>query len=221
MTGDAGLSLRGLSQRLGEAAPCAKRAARLIDWRERFAREAAATTERWAWLLDPIADVLGDSGVLVGDSATVCYYGAGPRLPARCPRGFLYPTGFGTLGYGLPAGIGAKLGRPDDPVVVLIGDGGIMFTLSELATAASLGIALPIVVVDNGGYGEIRDEMAARGDEPVAVSFPSPDFATLARTLGCHGVDARDGDDFTTALDRALHADRPTVIHVSDPASVS
>ena len=156
--------------------------------------------------------------MLVGDSATVCYYGAGPRLPAHGPRSFLYPTGFGTLGYGLPAGIGAKLARASAPVIVLIGDGGIMFTLAELATAAELGIGLPIVVMDNGGFGEIRDEMVARGDAPTAVSFRSPDFVTLAQSLGCHGTRARRPAELASALERGLSADRPTVIHVIEPA---
>jgi acetolactate synthase-1/2/3 large subunit len=185
-------------------------------WRERMTREAAQASDRWAHVLDPIGEVLGERGVLAGDSAMVCYRGAAVRLPAYRPRSFLYPTGFGTLGYGLPAAIGAKLGRPEDPVIVLIGDGGLMFTVAELAAAAQLGLALPVVVVDNGGYGEIRDEMVRRGDPPVAVELPTPDFAALAIALGCHGERVPDGDD--EALARALHtalgANRPTLLHV-------
>src|SRR6185437_6282657 len=113
---------------------------------------------------------------------------------------FLFPTGYGTLGYAVPAGIGAKVGRPSARVVALSGDGGLMFTVGELASAAQERLALPVVVVDNGGYGEIRREMAERGDPPLGVDFDSPDFPALGRALGCHGVFA----DSRAALDEAL-----------------
>ena len=80
---------------------------------------------------------------------------------------------------------------PEAPVVALLGDGGIMFTLAELATAADLA-ALPIVVVDNSGYGEIRHEMIDRDDPVHAVDLGHPDFPGLARSLGCHGVTIED-----------------------------
>ncbi len=103
----------------------------------------------------------------------------------------------------------------------MLGDGGVMFTVAELATAAELGIALPVVVVDNSGYGEIRNEMAERGDPVHAVTFPAPDFAALGRAVGCHGVtvdlSSADPAEVTTAVRDALVADRPTVIHVRMP----
>ena len=127
------------------------------------------------------------AAILAADSAMVCYYGALANLPAYAPATFLYPTGYGTLGYGLPAAIGAKLARPDVPVIALLGDGGVMFTIAELASAAQLRLPLPVVVVDNGGYGEIRAEMEERGDHVHAVDLDSPDFVGLGRALGCHG----------------------------------
>src|SRR5690606_7931340 len=154
--------------------------------------------------------------IVAGDSAMACYYGALSNLPLHRPGAFLYPTGAGTLGFGLPAGIGAKIAHPDTAVIVLQGDGGTMFTVPELAAAAELGIALPVVVVDNGGYGEIRNEMAAR-DEPVhAVALGRPDFPALARSMGCHGVGAADPAALTREIKAALEADRPTLIHVRE-----
>jgi thiamine pyrophosphate-dependent acetolactate synthase large subunit-like protein len=213
LVGDAALALEALLGGLG-AEPQRPDGGRARRWRAAFAAEAATETDRWGWILDPLAEAVGEHGVVAGDSAKVCYYGAAVRLPAQRPRSFLYPTGFGTLGYGLPAGVGAKLARPDDPVAVLIGDGGLMFTLGELAAAAQQGLALPVVVVDNGGYGEIRDEMLARGDAPLGVETGAPDFAALAIALGCHGVRADDAPALARALAGALAADRPTVIHV-------
>jgi acetolactate synthase-1/2/3 large subunit len=114
----------------------------------------------------------------------------------------------------VPAAIGAKVGRPDARVIALAGDGGVLFSITELAAAAQEGLALPVVVVDNGGYGEIRNEMRDRGDEPLGVDFPGLDFAALGRALNCHGVRADTGDEIGAALASAFAADRPTVIHV-------
>ncbi|HEY0573840.1 MAG TPA: thiamine pyrophosphate-dependent enzyme [Pseudonocardia sp.] len=93
-----------------------------------------------------MAPVVDASTVIAGDSTMACYYGVLSGLPVHRPSGFLYPTGGGTLGYGLPAAIGAMLAEPEARVLALLGDGGIMFTLSELATAAQLGLGLPVLV---------------------------------------------------------------------------
>ncbi|SDJ24369.1 acetolactate synthase-1/2/3 large subunit [Nonomuraea maritima] len=220
LTGDAALTLRELLARLGDAGPTGRspdeRAAR---WRGRKDAQAAREGEPWLWVVEALAETLGQDGVLAGDSTMACYYGALANLPAYAPRRFLYPTGYGTLGYGLPAAIGAALGRPGVPVAALLGDGGVMFTVAELATAVQLGLPLPVVVVDNGGYGEIRAEMAARHDPVHAVELPSPDFPLLARSLGADGVRADDRETLRAALAGALTSERPTVIHVREKGS--
>jgi acetolactate synthase-1/2/3 large subunit len=70
--------------------------------------------------------------------------------------------------------------------------------------------------VDNAGYGEIRNEMRERGDEPLGTELPSPDFPALGRALGCHGVRADTADEVEEALANAFAADRPTVVHVPE-----
>jgi thiamine pyrophosphate-dependent acetolactate synthase large subunit-like protein len=213
VVGDAAAALAGLLGRLGEGAGDGERAAR---WRARHLEEARGLGARWAWIFDGIAAALGRDGIVAGDSAMVCYRGAVAALPAYHPAAFLYPTGYGTLGYGLPAAIGAKVGRPEARVVALLGDGGIMFTIAELAAAAQLRLPLPVVVVDNAGYGEIRNEMAERGDPVHAVDLDSLDFAALGRVLGCEGGVVDDRDGLADALEQAFEADRPTVLHVHE-----
>jgi acetolactate synthase-1/2/3 large subunit len=213
VVGDAALALAGLRERLGEGMGDGERAAL---WRSRHLEEARTLGAPWAWILDGIAAALGRDGIVAGDSAMVCYRGAVAALPAYRPGSFLYPTGFGTLGYGLPAAIGAKLGRPEARVIALLGDGGIMFTIAELAAAAQLRLPLPVVVVDNGGYGEIRNEMAERGDPVHAVDLDTLDFAALGRVLGCEGMAVDDQGGLTEALERGFEADRPTVLHVHE-----
>src|SRR5215204_1791759 len=114
--------------------------------------DASDVRARLDWLA-AIDGVLGDDAIVAGDSAMCCYYGALGGLPARRPRSFLYPTGFGTLGYAVPAAMGAALAFPDRRVLALSGDGGLMFTLPELASVAALGIPLPVVVFVKEGYG--------------------------------------------------------------------
>jgi thiamine pyrophosphate-dependent acetolactate synthase large subunit-like protein len=213
VVGDAAAALAGLLGRLGEGAGDGERAAR---WRSRHLEEARVLGARWSWIFDGIAAALGRDGIVAGDNAMVCYRGAVAALPAYHPAAFLYPTGYGTLGYGLPAAIGAKVGRPEARVIALLGDGGIMFTIAELAAAAQLRLALPVVVVDNAGYGEIRNEMAERGDPVHAVDLDLIDFAALGRVLGCEGVVVDDRDGLADALERALEADRPTVLHLHE-----
>ena len=209
--GDAALSLAGLRARLGDGAPDTARAA---GWRERFRAAAAEDGARWADVLAALGDALGKDGVLAADQTMVSYYGAVSALPAFKPRSFLFPTGYGTLGYAVPAAIGAKLGRPDARVAALAGDGGVLFSVTELAAAAQERLAIPVVIVDNSGYGEIRNEMRDRGDEPLGVDFPGLDFAALGRALNCHGLRAEGREEIRDALEAAFAADRPTVIHV-------
>jgi acetolactate synthase-1/2/3 large subunit len=178
--------------------------------------DAAVEGEPWRDLVEALSSVVGDDTVVAGDSTMSCYYGVLSGVRVHRPAGFLYPTGGGTLGFGLPAAIGAAL-APDRPrVLALLGDGGAMFTLPELATAAALGLSLPIVVVDNGGYGEIRNEMADRGDPIEAVRLGGVDFAAAARALGCHGLAIRSGAELAPAVEKAFAADRPTLLHVTE-----
>ncbi|MFG2136556.1 5-guanidino-2-oxopentanoate decarboxylase [Streptomyces sp. NPDC048650] len=167
--------------------------------------------------LAAIRSVLPPAAVLTSDSAQCCYHGALPHLPVDPPGRCLHPTGFGTLGYALPAAIGVKAGEPDRPVVALSGDGGLQFTVQELATAVELALPLPIVVFDNGGYGEIRDEMTARGDTPVAVDHAPLDLGALARAYGGHGARADTPAALADALRTALTVAGPTVITVPEP----
>ena len=90
--------------------------------------------------------------------------------------------------------------------------------MQELATAVDLRLPLPIVVVDNGGYREIRDQQAARSIPPVGVDLPAPDLVALAAAFGARGARAEDPGVLTALVADALSADRPTLIHVDDHA---
>jgi acetolactate synthase-1/2/3 large subunit len=223
VVGDAALALDAITSALGDDAdgPPADRLDRAAHWREAGAADARRDAAPWAGLLEAMTDALGRERIVVADSAMVAYFGAVGAVPAYRPRSFLYPTGYGTLGYAIPAAIGAKVGRPEARVVALAGDGGVMFSIAELAAAAQAGLPLAVVIVDNAGYGEIRNEMRERGDAALGTELPSPDFAALGRSLGCHGVPAQTRDAVEEALADAFTADRPTVIHVPEDSAAA
>lgn len=210
---------------LGDAADCLDQLTALIPapvagvqhpqvWREQKNADARAEGADYLDWMEALAPVLPRETIVAADNAMASYYGAMTNLPTFTPRSFLFPAGFGTLGFALPAAIGAKIGAPDRPVIAIQGDGGFMFTATELAAAACEKLPLPVLVFDNAGYGEIRDEMIDRNDPVHAVTFPAPDFALFGKSLGCYGITVREPADLAEAVRTALTADRPTVIHI-------
>ncbi|MEV6016710.1 MULTISPECIES: 5-guanidino-2-oxopentanoate decarboxylase [unclassified Streptomyces] len=224
VVGDARLTLTALLAAVGESdgggpharVPGEEPLLRAKALRAARNAETAERDARWIPYLRAVRSVLPEDAVITSDSAQCCYYGALPHLALGPAGRYLHPTGYGTLGYALPAAIGAKAACPGREVVALSGDGGLQFTVQELATAVQLGLPLPVVVFDNGGYGEIRDEMAARGDTPTAVDLAPVDLPALARAYGGHGTRAYGPDELSAALAEALRTPGPTLIAVPE-----
>jgi acetolactate synthase-1/2/3 large subunit len=134
-------------------------------------------------VLDLIRDTLPEA-LMVGDS-TQLVYGGNLGFNARHPGSwFNSATGYGTLGYALPASTGAGLAAPHRPVVCLVGDGGLQFSMSELAVPGDVKAWTAVIIWNNQGYGEIRTSMLAVGIEPEGVDVRPPDFADIARAYG-------------------------------------
>ena len=110
--------------------------------------------------------------------------------------------------------IGAQLAAPGRPVAALAGDGGALFTIPELASAADLGLPIALVIWQNDGYNEMRDSMDRIGVPHVGTEISSRDFVRLAEGFGCRGVRTGSLDDLPGALAEAFAADRPTLIEV-------
>ncbi|MDY4299274.1 5-guanidino-2-oxopentanoate decarboxylase [Pseudomonas salmasensis] len=153
--------------------------------------------------------------VFVGDSTQPVYSGNLTLNLDHPRRWFNASTGYGTLGYALPAAIGAWLGRGDgQPVVCLIGDGGLQFTLPELASAVEARTPVIVLLWNNQGYEEIKKYMINRDIEPVGVDIYTPDFIGVAKALGCaaqsvHGIEA-----LRTALRAAADRQGPTLLEI-------
>jgi thiamine pyrophosphate-dependent acetolactate synthase large subunit-like protein len=212
LLGDAATTLTALLTALpADRAPATPlRAATL---RAECRQEALKDAGPYAEINAAVRAALPDDAVLTGDSSQVTYFGSVHFFDVPAPRRFCYSPGYATLGYGLPAGLGAALGRPASPTAVLIGDGALMFSVQELITLVEQRLPVPVIVVDNGGYQEIRDQQAARGIAPIGVELRSPDLATLAVAMGARGVRTTSTADLEELVCSALAADGPTLIH--------
>lgn len=169
-------------------------------------------------LLTGILAALPDA-ILVGDSTQPVYTGNLTLDMARPRRWFNASTGYGTLGYALPAAMGAWLGSAEAPAerlpaVCLIGDGGLQFTLPELASAVEAQVPLIVLLWNNQGYEEIKKYMVNRAIEPVGVDIHAPDFTGVARALGAAAEDVADVAQLQAALGRAAERQGPTLIQV-------
>lgn len=135
--------------------------------------------------------------------------------PMSKPGHWHHPTGFGTLGYALPAAIGGAIGRPGLPRAAIIGDYGFQYSLPELGVAAELGLSLPIILWDNTKLQEIEDSMISAQIAPQAVQALNPNFSTLAEAYGCAASKPSLLADLPGIIEAAFCAGRPTLIHLT------
>jgi acetolactate synthase-1/2/3 large subunit len=178
--GDARETLRALLATSMGTAPKDRGAAAARQANAAALQTLSAPMRREIAFLDVIRDTV-PGAILVGDSTQPVYAGNLGFAAASPGSWFNSATGYGTLGYALPASTGAGLAAPDRPVVCLVGDGGLQFSLSELAVPRDVDAWLAIIVWNNRGYGEIKTSMLAVGIEPEGVDVRPPDFALLAR----------------------------------------
>lgn len=178
--------------------------------------EAMTRTERLharVWKL--LRSALPADTIVMGDATQLVYSGCF-AMPMEQERCWHYPGSYCSLGVALPMAIGAKIGAPHRPVVAVAGDGGVMFTFNELATAAQERIALPVIVWNNDALKEIVDQMDQRQIPHIGVQPRSPDFVRVAEGLGCRAVRAAGTQHLIRSTQDALLADRPTLIEVRE-----
>ena len=180
IVGDARDTLAGLVARVPAREPDGHAEQRVAALRETIERGLAAQgAELETGLLRSIRQALPADAISAWDM-TILAYCASSYFPVLAPRRWLYPLGSGTLGYAWPAALGAKLALPGTPALAVHGDGGFQYGLAELASARQHGIAAALLLVDDGGYGILREyELDAYG-ETTAVDLAQPDFVRLA-----------------------------------------
>lgn len=180
--GDAQLAISGLCARLEGQVFDHQAVSRVNDAKQDLIKDITPGFAGQNALLQLIRDEVEDV-IFVGDSTQPVYSGNLGFEALATRRWFNSSTGFGTLGYGLPAAIGAMIGSKV-PVVSLMGDGGIQFTIAELICAAELELPLIVLLWNNQGYGEIRRYMEEGGLPLIGVNIKTPNFEPLAAGFG-------------------------------------
>lgn len=166
-------------------------------------------------LLETVRQALPDA-LFVGDSTQLVYAG-NTAFAASLPGGYFNSaTGFGTLGYGLPAAIGAALGAPGRPVVAFVGDGGLQFSLAELTSAVEARVPVILMLHDNNGYGEIKSYMLAQGIPPLGVDILTPDLVSIAQACGWKTARLGVSTDLTIRLKAAAASGLPFLLVFDD-----
>ena len=210
LLGDAGATLDAVAKQIAPQDP--KFPAEAVEQvRAASHREAHQERPGMKALLACLRSVLPADTIVAADMSEIAYL-ANEVFLVRRPRSWLHPMGFGTLGYALPAAIGAKLARPERPVAVMIGDYGLQYTLAEIGAACEHNLPLPILLWNNAKLHAIEKDMIRRQMEPIAVEPLNPDFVEVARSFGAHAARPASLDALTTAVAEALRAVRPTLI---------
>ena len=213
---DAKASLAALHRAVDRFAP--KRASRKAE----LEMLKAATLSRLDEQLGPqceylraIRAELPDDGIYVEDLTQVGYVGR-MAFPVYHPRTYIHSGYQGTLGFGFATALGAKVGRPDRPVVSVSGDGGFMFNVQELSTAVRHGIDIVAIVFADGAYGNVRRmQKEDYGNRLIGVDLQNPHFPKMAESFGAAGVRTTTPDGLRRELAAALKRRGTTLIEVA------
>lgn len=191
------------------------------DWRARMAEGRTVKNAEIAEKLAPQLSWLGairaampENGIFVDELTQVGFVSRfAYDIPA--PRTYL-STGYqGTLGWGIATAIGAAHARPDAPVVSVTGDGGALFTISELATAVHHGIPVNVVVMNDNTFGNVKGIQRDNYNERyIACDLTSPDFVALAQSFGVTAARAATPEELTAKLSEAVANNGPNLIEV-------
>ncbi|HTC02069.1 MAG TPA: thiamine pyrophosphate-dependent enzyme, partial [Xanthobacteraceae bacterium] len=215
LTGDAAPILQSLLEEL--PAHNAKRPPRRAELQERQAawhKRLEKIAPQIAFL-EAIRAELPEDGIFV-DEVTQMGFAARIVFPVYKPRTFLSPGYQDPLGWGFATALGAQHARPDVPVVAISGDGGFMFTATEMATAMRHRIPLVTIVFNDGAFGNVRRIQKERfGNRLIGSDLANPDFIAFGKSFGAEAVRVKGPDELRRALRHAFaHRDGPTLIEV-------
>ncbi|AGI48385.1 acetolactate synthase, large subunit, biosynthetic type [Thermoplasmatales archaeon BRNA1] len=137
-------------------------------------------------------------------------------LDVKYPRQFITSGSFGTMGFGLPSAMGAKMARPDAKVVTIVGDGGLQMVIQELATSVAEDIPVTIVLLNNGWLGMVRQWQKLFWDRRFSGTDlrPDPDFVKVAESFGAWGIRVEKPSEIREALERGINSDRTCLIDI-------
>ncbi len=176
---------------------------------------------QFAEVVRTVSDMMPEHGIVTNGAGNYAAF-VHRYMQYKGYRSCLAPTS-GSMGYGLPAAIAAKLHDPTRTVVNFAGDGCFLMTGQEMATAAQYGLGIVTIVANNGMYGTIRAHQERQYPDRVSgTQLVNPDFAAYARAFGGHGETVERTQDFKPAFERALATNKPSIIEVKiDPEALT
>jgi acetolactate synthase-1/2/3 large subunit len=191
---------------------------RIRGWQEKYPlryEDANDSEIKPQYMIEAMYEVTGGNAVVTSDVGQHQMWCAQYYHFSK-PRQWINSGGLGTMGFGLPSAIGAKVARPDDDVVCLAGDGSLIMTCQELATAVNEEIPVKVFLMNNGYLGMVRQWQELFWDRRYsAVEMgASPDWVKLADAFGALGMRATDKGELVDAMHAALEADGPVLLDV-------
>jgi acetolactate synthase-1/2/3 large subunit len=211
VVGDAAAALSALAVLVPEREADGEAERRVAQLRERIgAGLDAQGRELERGILADIATAAGPDAVIAWDM-TIMGYWAAAHLPVEEPRTFLYPLGSGTLGYAWPAALGASAALPGRRVLGVMGDGGVLYALQELASARQHELGAKLLIVDDRGYGILREYQRDAFGANHAVDLVQPDFDAVCRGFGVP-VQTVEPPGLADALDWAFEREGPAAV---------
>lgn len=212
--GDAKPVVAALSDKLARTLGKREGRADAVAGAKRHAAEAVQKLQPQLAYLDAIRSELPEDGILV-DEITQVGFASWVGFPVYNPRSLVTCGYQGTLGYGYATALGVKAGRPDKTVVALAGDGGFMFNVQELATAAQFGIGVVVIVFNNRKFGNVRRHQEEwYGGRFIGSELKNPRFADMAETFGVAGYRANSPESLKPVLRKAIAEGAPALIEV-------
>ena len=175
-----------------------------------------AVEEKHKQVLDVVMPALPDNTIVVSDMTQLAYT-AIDFIPLEQPNSWFHPTGYGTLGYALPAAMGAAMARPAQPVLVIVGDAGLQYTMGELTLLGEMNLNVVILLWNNDALKQIRDDMVNADIDPLAVTQKNPDFIKLADACSCASTLVNTIDELSEQLKLGFsHTQRPLLIQLNE-----
>ncbi|MFE0506427.1 thiamine pyrophosphate-binding protein [Peribacillus butanolivorans] len=162
---------------------------------------------------DIMREQLPENTILVTDVTIPGYTWGNKLFDIYEPRNYLYMTG-GGIGQGLPMAIGAQIGQPEKPVVLIAGDGGFMVNAGEMITAIQEDTPIIVLLFDDGGYGILRYYQEAAYGRLTSVDLKNPDFVMMAKSMGFESEKVRSVDEFKEGLANAIASKKPYMVVV-------
>ena len=180
----------------------------------KFRKKALTVIEPQASLTNALRDAMPEESVFVSGMTQIGYYSR-TGYPVNLPRTHITSSYYGNLGYAYPTALGAKVGRPDLPVLAVSGDGGFLFNSQEMATAKQFNINATVVVFNDNAYGNVmRDQKLTFDGRVYGSELENPDFEKLAEAYGINYFKANSPDELNEYTKKSFNIEQPTFIEV-------